>query len=514
MKQKTKSASFTVALMIVAMIISKFLGMLRGVLLAAKYDISESASAFSAASRIPLSFFDIVFASAILGCFIPVYNSFSGDDIKKKQNEFTSVYLNFLLLLTGIVSIFGIIFADVLIDVIAPGLLLSTKNLAVLLLRIMFPLIIFAAASYTLVGVLQSNGEFIVPAFISAVSNIIIIIYFVFFDSLWGIKGLAVFYTVSWIAQLFTLIIPIIKSGYKYKTILNFKNEGFLTALKMTPSIMLGSWLAPLCLLISMRFATLTKIQGAVPSFEYAVNLYTVITGITTYGVCNYIFPKLSAKADSTDNDFASMCRIGLNSALLMTIPIAASVFALAPHGIAVIYQRGSFDVSASKQVTLILRSLVPGMIGFTLFEFLTRTFYALKKPFFCVVSVMSGIIVDLIFVYTSTEFFDGKLLSIGLGYSFGILVAGLLLLVFAFVKIKGFVDLKYSFNIIKIFISGAASGTIMYFITHKFFSTPYSTSFFMNIFNSVVVLFVGVLAYFLLLILLRENTLLSLKKR
>ncbi len=514
MSKKTKSASLTVAMMIVAMLISKFLGMLRGVLLAAKYDISDAATAFSAASRIPLSFFDIVFASAILGCFIPVYNSFHNNDAKKKQSEFTSIYLNFLLLLTSIVAILGIIFSQTLIDIVAPGLVGSTKSLAVLLLRIMFPLIVFAAASYTLVGVLQSKGQYIVPAFISAVSNLLIIVYFIFFNDNFGIKGLAVAYTLSWFAQLLTLVVPVIKSGYKYKLIFNFKNEGFKTALKMTPSIMMGSWLTPMCLLISMRFATLTQIHGAVPSFEYAVNLFTVITGITTYGVCNYIFPKLSEKADNSDSGFATTCRVGLNSALLMTIPIAAAVFALAPQGVSVIYQRGSFDVLAAKQVTLILRSLVPGMIGFTLFEFLSRTFYALKKPVFCVISVISGIAVDLLLVFILTGFFDGKLISIGLGYSFGILMAGTALLIFSFVRIKGFFDVKYFLNIIKIIISGTVSGILMYLISHNFISDAFSSSFLMNIISSVIVVVIGVLVYFVLLIILKESTIFSLKKR
>ena len=95
--KKSKSATFTVFLMIVAMIVSKLLGMLRGVLLADTYGITEKANAFSAASRIPLSFFDIVFASAILGCFIPVYNSFTNENKKSEQNRFTSVFLNFIL---------------------------------------------------------------------------------------------------------------------------------------------------------------------------------------------------------------------------------------------------------------------------------------------------------------------------------------------------------------------------------------------------------------------------------
>ena len=110
MTNKKKRSGVVVAFMILAMIISKLLGMLRGVLLASAYGITEEATAFSAASRIPLSFFDIVFASAILGCFIPVYNSFSKDD-EKGRNEFTSIYLNFMLVLTGLISLVGIVFA-------------------------------------------------------------------------------------------------------------------------------------------------------------------------------------------------------------------------------------------------------------------------------------------------------------------------------------------------------------------------------------------------------------------
>ena len=69
--------------MVFAMILSKGLGMLRGVLLANHYGINMEANAFSTASRIPLAFFDMLFSAAILGCFIPVYNSF-----KSEQNTF------------------------------------------------------------------------------------------------------------------------------------------------------------------------------------------------------------------------------------------------------------------------------------------------------------------------------------------------------------------------------------------------------------------------------------------
>jgi len=512
MERKNKSATFTVVFMIAAMFISKVLGMLRGVLLAASYDISEEATAFSAASRIPLSFFDIIFASAILGCFIPVYNSFTSDNKKEKQNEFTSIYLNFLLLLTGLLSILGIVFAKSLLSVVAPGLLPDTEILAVKLLRIMFPLIVFAASSYIFVGLLQSNGEYIVPAFISAVSNLVIILYFIFFDNRFGITGLAVTFTLAWCVQLLTLVLPIKKTRFKYRLLFDFKNPAFLSALKLTPPIIMGSWLSPVCLLVSMRFATNIGVSGAVPSFEYAVNLFTVITGITTYGVCNYIFPKLSEKAGEDKEAFGSMGRTGLISALLMTVPISILVFLLSPQIISVVYMRGSFDLTAAKMVTLILKTLVPGMLGFTLVEFLSRTFYAMKKPKYPVISVVLGIIADVISLSILSNVSELGINSLGISYSIGILTSGVFMFIFASTRIEGFINRSFIIDIAKIIASGILSFAVIYGIDCMISPVAFEKSAVYNVIYSTILAVVGVIVYVLLLLLVKEKTVSDLK--
>lgn len=514
MQRKSKSAALTVFFMIVAMLISKLLGMFRGVLLASSYGITEEATAFSAASRIPLSFFDIVFASAILGCFIPVYNSFTGEESKREQNKFATIYLNFLLLLTGVVALLGIVLAEPLLNIVAPGLLPETLDMAVMLLRIMFPLIVFAAASYTFVGVLQSNGEYIVPAFISAVSNLLIIVYFLFFNNTFGIVGLSVAYTVAWFVQLLTLIIPVIKSGYKYSLWLDLKNKGFLTALKLTPPIIMGSWLSPVCMLLSMRFATFTATKGAIPSFEYAINLFTVITGITTYGICNYIFPKLSSQANNDIDTFSKTGRNGLVSALMLTVPIAATVFALAPEGISIVYLRGSFDALSANNVSVILKALVPGMIGFTLVEYLSRLFYALKKPGYVVISVVIGILTDFLMLYILIDFASLDIIALGIAYSVGILFAGISMLVFAIIRIKNFFDFKCFLDLIKVIISGALSSMLMLYVRHIIGSSPYAQGMILNIVYSCITVAVGIVAYFLFLLVLRERTVINFIKK
>ena len=97
----SKNAVLTVLSMIAAMILSKGLGMVRSMCMAAAYGTGWQANAFSAASRIPLSFFDLLFSAAILGCFIPVYNSFADREDKtaaeRDADTFACIFFNFIL---------------------------------------------------------------------------------------------------------------------------------------------------------------------------------------------------------------------------------------------------------------------------------------------------------------------------------------------------------------------------------------------------------------------------------
>ena len=80
MSGKTTKPIKTVAFMMGATVLSKVLGLVREMMLAAAYGAGNSvAEAFSAALSVPSTFFDLLFSAAILGCFIPVYNSFKGN---------------------------------------------------------------------------------------------------------------------------------------------------------------------------------------------------------------------------------------------------------------------------------------------------------------------------------------------------------------------------------------------------------------------------------------------------
>ena len=65
MSEKGNQAVKTVSFMMLITLFGKILGMVREQLLAANYGTDMQAAAFLLASRIPRTFFDVIFASAI-----------------------------------------------------------------------------------------------------------------------------------------------------------------------------------------------------------------------------------------------------------------------------------------------------------------------------------------------------------------------------------------------------------------------------------------------------------------
>ena len=83
MEQTENSTIKAVSYMMIITLVGKVLGLVREQLLAANYSVTAQAAAFMTASRIPRTFFDAVFASAISASFIPIFNEY----LEKKENK-------------------------------------------------------------------------------------------------------------------------------------------------------------------------------------------------------------------------------------------------------------------------------------------------------------------------------------------------------------------------------------------------------------------------------------------
>ena len=92
-------------------------------------------------------------------------------------------------------------FAPQLVELLAKGFDAQTASLCAGLLRILFPTVFLTGLAFSMVGVLQSMGEFYIPAALSVASNGIVILYYLLFCRRFGIYGLAWAFLLGWAAQ-------------------------------------------------------------------------------------------------------------------------------------------------------------------------------------------------------------------------------------------------------------------------------------------------------------------------
>ena len=513
MINENKKAVKTVSLIIFATAFSKILGLLRDIFMAYFYGGSMENAAFATALRVPLVFFDIVLGAAVLGVFIPVYNSF-GFDLKsgreKEKDEFANIFLNFVLIITALLALFGAVFSEQIINFMTPGPDYSdeARRLASNLLKILFPMIIFTGAVYTLTGVLQSKGEFLAPALVSAASNLGIIAYFLFLNKTLGIYGLAAAYLAAWLIQLITLVIPLVRKKYRYKFILKLKNEALIKAAKMSPPIMAGSWLVPAGMLIGLRFLSYSdEPELYIAAFGYSTTVFLLAAGILTYGVCNYIFPKLAQNANNGE-EFAKIVKGGLSSSLFVIAPAACVLFALREEAVAVLFNRGEFKetIGLAVSTSRMLAPLAPSMLMFSAIEILNRVFYSKKLVTIPMAASLSGIAANLVLSRLFILNFNFPPVYITLAVLICQSAAAFILIAALKIKIGEIFDRDFLVNIIKIVLNSAVLLIIIKILYYIMGNSAFDSSLLKNISVGLIILISGTAVYALSNIIFKTN--------
>lgn len=440
-------------------LLGKLLGLIRDRMLSINYGTGMYASAFLTASRIPRVFFDMLFASAIAASFIPIFS----ESIEKRGRDhairFAGNFITVMGALTLILTVVGIICSDGLVELFAKGYDAETTALSVNLTRIMFPTIFFTGIAYSFVGILQSFDEFNVPAFISVVSNAVIILYYPTLNSRFGIYGLAVAFLVGWSLQAFIQIPSLRKKGFRYYPSLSVRNDEMKKVFALMLPVMVSTWVQPVMLTINSRFASYLYNGGGVAAIEYSTNLYLMIIGVFVLSVTNVIFPKLSRLEVSDQQDeFRNTIKSTMHASLYFAIPLMLGVMALSYEIIDLIYGGGEFDANDTKITGWALFFTSLGMIGYTIQNIISRAYFAKQDGRTPLVAGIISIAADLVLCWVLV----GKLSVSGLAIASAVAstVNAIVLMIPLERRGEGFMSKRFTWDMLKV----TAASVIMFF--------------------------------------------------
>ncbi len=486
-----------------ATFISKVLGLVRDSLMGAYFGAGIEADAFMAASKLPTTLFDMVIGGVISASFIPVFNSIL---TKKGQDEakgFANKFITMIILVTLIISVVGILFAEPLVRFMAPNFGAEAHDLAVKLTSIMFPMIIFTGIAFSFVGILQSYGEYNIPAIISLVSNTALIVYFILFGKRFGVTGLAVTMVIAWSLQVIVQIPSLIKLKFKYKPDFHLRDSSIREAVVFAIPMLVSTWVQPFYTLINARFAS--HMEGAYSSLEYANRLYLIVTGVFSFVVTNLIFPKLARANASDDKKEANeLVAISIKSIVIVIAPLMAGIVILAKPITSIIYGHGEL-ASHSGVVATALACYATGMVFLALNEVLSKTFFSMKKSVTPMITSLVSMLFNIILVMTIYPFIKGDIVRLTGGLAIaaagGSIVNALLNGAMLFRLSEGFINRDGVITILKSLAAAAVMAAVVR-IVYIFIGT--ADTFMGSIITCVVCGIVGVAIYAIMLVLLR----------
>lgn len=496
----TKKVVKTISIIVLITIFAKLFGFLRILFMAKFFGTSYEASAFEAAYRIP----DLLFTSigvALATTFIPLFTENLNKKDKNEAFTFANNVVNILLILTVLISFIGIIFSPIIVKFIYLGFEGNIYYLTVNLVRIMFPIIIFIALSFTYVGILQSFGEFNIPAAISLPANIINILYLIFLSSKFGIKGFAIAVLLGWSTQLLIQIPKLRQNGYKYKLILNFKDPNVKKMLIMVIPIILGTSVQQINSLVNSALAS-TLGENAVSALGYANYLYIIIVGIFTYAVSSVIFPSLSKTHTLGDYDqFKETINKSIKVIVLVLAPIMVGMIVLNVPIIRVLLQRGKFDYTSTQLTGIVLLFYSLGMIGFGIQEILNKGFYAVQNTKTPMKIAVIGMTINIILSITLVRYYG--IGGLGLSASIASIVIALMLIFKLNSSVKNTFEKNTLISSLKSIFASVIMGIAVY-CTYNLFNITVLDSFIKVLISLSLSIIVGIVVYAVCCIILK----------
>lgn len=493
---------------------AKILGQVREILIAANYGTGSESAAFQAASQIPLYLFEISLGTAISSTFIPVFNEFWEKKGRERAIDFSRNFVTVVAILSIVIAALGILFASPVMKLVASGLTEQPETflLAVKLLRILFPMILFAAIAYSLVGVLQSMGEFNIPASMSLLSNAVVIIYFIFFNKTWGIEGLAVTVVFGWIVQMLVLLPPLKKRNVTYRFRFDLRDEGLKKTAILAIPVIISACVQPINGLINIRLASGLESGAAISALSYANKLYLIIASVFTLVLTNYIFPDLSRLAVKKDKEgLQGLINQSLSIVAFILVPLSILFVLLAKPIVELIYQYGSFTEHSTMLTSTALMFYSLGMVGYGFNEVLNKTFYSMQKSKIpmrvSVMGICANILLSVILVRVM------GVGGLGLSSSLAAFLIAFLLSRSIRKEFDGVINRETVKNILKIILSAVFLGIVTCFAYQLISRYIIADGFVQRVVRLGVPAILGLLAYLIATFILRVNEWSSIKE-
>lgn len=364
-------------------LLSRILGFLRDMVIAHFFGAGMAADAFFVAFRIPNLWRRLVGEGSLTISFIPVYSEYLIQRSEEETRQVTHIAFTIAGVILLILTLLGILFSPILIQVIAPGFTQIPEKfqLTVTLNQIIFPYLFFMGLFALCMGILNSYRHFFAPAIAPIFLNISIILsVFLFYHTFKiPVMTLALGVLAGGVIQ-FLFQIPFLwKKRITFRFNFNFRHPAIKRiGLLMVPGL-IGTAVYQINVFVDTIFASFLP-SGSVSYLFFADRLMEFPLGIFAIAIGMASLPSLSGLASQGKiEELKETLSFIFRLVSFISIPAMVGLIALKTPIVNLLFQRGLFDTSATEKTAFALLFYSVGLWAIAGSRTIVPAFYSLQ---------------------------------------------------------------------------------------------------------------------------------------
>ena len=282
--------------------------------------------------------------------------------------------------------------AKPIVHLILPNLSGADFDLAVRMMYIMSPSLIFVVLAYIISGLLQNKQVYFVTSIMSLPFNVAIILSLLPGET--SITTVGIVTTIGWFLHIVIQLPQFFKNGYSLtasgkKQISTSKNPEILW-------IFVSNMMFQLCVYIDRAFVS--EAEGMASTFNYASNLFITIASVFVVAMSTVVFPSISKNYEEGHMAYVKeLVQYIISIMFTIFLPFILVVAFFGGDVIRLVYERGEFTSYDTAAVSLIFLLYTLGALGYVAQELLNKVLYLAGKYKHTVIATVSVVVLNLL---------------------------------------------------------------------------------------------------------------------
>ncbi len=265
------------------------------------------------------------------------------------------------------------ILARPVVNILLPGLAPGDVALAIKLMYIMLPSLVFVIVAYIISGVLQNNQVFFVSSVMSLPFNVVIIASLFVKDI--DIMTVGIVTTIGWFLHIAIQLPSFYKKGYRLFTAKYEKPATKKSGGNELLWIFISNMMFQVCFMIDKAYVTGN--DGAASTINYASNLFVTIASVFVVAMSNVVFPSISRNYEEGNRDYVkSLLQYMITVMLTIFIPFILVACCYGKELISLLYERGEFTAADSAVTGMLFGIYTLGVFGYACQELFNKILY------------------------------------------------------------------------------------------------------------------------------------------